>query len=113
MDMLTYRKFKSGMEFMQHLNQDAARPCCLFDRRLIELQKKFAMIYDSLNPYTGLAYKDDPAIILTEIINEGICQPAHNNLYYKSNDKMYYEWLEERGLNIPKGEVIIHKRSYL
>ena len=44
MDMLTYRKFKSGDGVKAaHELQDAARPYCIFDRRLIELQKKFKM----------------------------------------------------------------------
>jgi len=109
MDMLTYRKFKSGDGvYAAHELQDAARPYCLFDRRLIELQKKFNYdLWTHINPYTGLAYKDDPAIILTEIINEGdmFSRPITIPYYKEMLDKMYYEWLEERGLNIPKGEI--------
>ena len=73
MDMLTYRKFKSGdgVEAADEL-EDAARPYCIFNRKLIELQKKYNYdLWNHINPYTGLAYKDDPAIVLTEIINEG------------------------------------------
>lgn len=41
------------------------------DRRMIELQKQYAKdLLDRTNPYTGLKYKDDPAVIVVEINNE-------------------------------------------
>lgn len=109
MDMLTYRKFKSGDRVeAAHELQDAARPYCIFDRRLIELQKKFNYdLWTHINPYTGLAYKDDPAIVLTEIINEGdmFSRPITIPYYKEKLDKMYYKWLEDRGLEILTEEV--------
>lgn len=72
MDLLTYRIFKSGdgVDNAEKLDQEA-RPYSNFDPRLIELQKKFnAQLWTHMNKYTGLAYKDDPAIALTEITNE-------------------------------------------
>ena len=42
-----------------------------FEPRMIELQKKYHRdILNHVNPYTGLAYKDDPAIGMLEIANE-------------------------------------------
>jgi len=39
--------------------------------RMIELQKKFHKeILEHVNPYTGLAYKDDPCISMMELANE-------------------------------------------
>lgn len=39
--------------------------------RMIELQKKFHKeILDHVNPYTGIAYKDEPCISMMEIANE-------------------------------------------
>ena len=72
LDMNTYRNFKSGDGVENPFElQDAADPYCYYNRRLIELQKKFICdIWNHVNPYTGLAYKDDPVIVLTEIINE-------------------------------------------
>lgn len=72
MDLLTYRKFRSG-DGVAAADQlaNSARPYSNFDPRLIELQKEFnEQLWTHLNPYTGLAYKDDPAIALTEITNE-------------------------------------------
>ncbi len=43
----------------------------LFDRRMIELQKQYARaLVDHVNPHTGLAYKDEPALAFVEINNE-------------------------------------------
>lgn len=41
------------------------------NERMIELQKKFHKeILDHVNPYTGIAYKDEPCISMMEIANE-------------------------------------------
>ena len=72
LDMNTYRNFKTGdgVENAAQLT-DAADPYCYYDRKLIELQKKFVYdIWNHVNPYTGLAYKDDPVFVMSEIINE-------------------------------------------
>ncbi len=72
LDMLTYRKFKTGDGIENaHLLMDSAKPYSNYNRRMIELQKKFAYdIWNHINPYTGLAYKDDPVFVMTEITNE-------------------------------------------
>ena len=42
-----------------------------FDRRMIELQKKYAKdLLTHVNPYTGKAYVDDPGVAVIEINNE-------------------------------------------
>ena len=42
-----------------------------YDYRMIQLQKRFHKeILTHVNPYTGLAYKDDPAIAMMELANE-------------------------------------------
>ena len=42
-----------------------------FDRRMIQLQKNYAHdLLTHVNPYTGLAYTDDPAVAVVEINNE-------------------------------------------
>lgn len=72
LDMLTYRNFKSGDGVQNPLELgDAADPYLYYNRELIDLQKRFIHdIWHHLNPYTGLAYRDDPVFVLTEIVNE-------------------------------------------
>ena len=100
LDMITYRKFKKGDGVPNaHLLKDAARPYSLFNRRLIELQKKFAYdIWTHINPYTGLAYKDDPVFVLCEIMNEGdlfdLGRPIDLEPYISEFRTLYREWLE-------------------
>ena len=109
MDMLTYRKFKSGdgVEAADEL-EDAARPYCIFNRKLIELQKKYNYdLWNHINPYTGLAYKDDPAIVLTEIINEGdmFSRPVKIPFYKKELDEMFEKWLCDNNIEKPAGDI--------
>src|SRR5690554_746979 len=62
MDLLTYRRFETGdgVESAYQLG-DAAKPYSTFNRKLIDLQKKFnSDLWNHVNPYTKLAYKDDP-----------------------------------------------------
>ena len=72
LDMITYRKFKEGDDVLYNDQlMDAAKPWNMIDERLIELQKEYCtQLWNHVNPYTGLAYKDDPAFVLTEIANE-------------------------------------------
>ncbi len=110
-DLLTYRKFKSGdgVAAVENLSE-AAGPFSNFDRRLIELQKKFNYdLWNHINPYTKLAYKDDPVFVLTEITNENDLftfqrklnlEPYRNNL-----EVMYREWAKDNDISIGPGSV--------
>ncbi len=72
MDMFTYRKFKSdeGVENAKAL-ADAAKPACIISDKLIELQKELCReLWQHKNPYTELAYCDDPVFVMAEIANE-------------------------------------------
>ena len=72
LDMLTYRKFKEadGVRNSVALINRAA-PYCMFDEKLIELQKEYMeVLWNHYNPYTGLCYKDDPVFALTDVANE-------------------------------------------
>ena len=101
LDMLTYRKFKSGDGVDNALElQDAADPYLFYNRRLIELQKKFIHdIWTHVNPYTNLAYKDDPVFVLTELVNERDFF-SHEKLkiepYVTEFRKLYDAWLKTR-----------------
>lgn len=107
-DMVTYRKFKTGdgVKFANLLG-DAARFYSMYDRTMIDLQKEYmAQIWDHYNPYTGLKYKDDPVFVMCTIVNE-------NNLFYDSSVRknfvripyydnmfrdLFQEWLTENGI---------------
>ncbi len=66
-----------------------------------------------MNPYTGLAYKDDPVFVLTEITNE--CDLFRNNkgveaaAYYVDEFRALYKaWLEKSGLEDDWQNITIH-----
>ncbi len=109
LDLLTYRQFRhgDGVDAVAGLGQ-AAKPYTYFDPRLIELQKEFARdLWTHNNPYTGLAYKDDPAIALVEIKNESdlFTQKVVLEPYRSRFEAMYRAWAEEKGLSVPDGDV--------
>ncbi len=108
MDLLTYRKFRSGdgVAAADELGH-SAKPYSNFDPRLVELQKTFnEQLWTHLNPYTGLAYKDDPAIALTAITNENdlFTQDLVGNLiepYRRQLQERFVAWATGRGLPTP------------
>lgn len=105
LDMLTYRQFRPGdaVDAVDSLAQ-AAKPYLYFDRRLIELQKEFnTQLWTHTNPYTGLAYKDDPAIVLSELVNESdlFAHPVVLEPYRTRFEGMYLDWLSAEGLAVP------------
>lgn len=110
LDMMTYRKFKEGDEVPQcELLLDSAKPWSIIDSRLIELQKEFAtQLWTHYNPYTQLAYKDDPVFVLTEITNEcdifldkmGMRADYKEPTYYTAQFRqLFRDWLAGEGLS--------------
>lgn len=107
LDMFTYRKFRSD-EGVHHADQliNAAKPACVFDDHLIELQKDLCRrLWQHVNPYTGLAYCDDPVFVMAEVVNEvdimlgGMKIPA---CYQPAFDKKLDAWLQARGYHDKK-----------
>ena len=104
MDILTYRKFRtsecaagaerltSGAKIYSYTNPD-----------IIKLQKEFAeFLWTHVNPYTGLAYKDEPAVALTEITNEDdlfarAMSKDKIEPFYSEFCNMYREWAVNKG----------------
>lgn len=110
MDMMTYRKFKEGDGVVDAEQLcDQGKPWCIFDRRMIELQKEYCtQIWTHFNPYTKLAYKDDPVFVLTEIINEcdlfsdsvsQLVQYKFAPYYVNQYRQLLKAWLEKKGID--------------
>ena len=108
LDMMTYRKFKEGDEVAFHDQlMDAGKPWNILDGRMIWLQKEYCtQLWTHVNPYTGLAYKDDPAFVLTEISNENdLFQDAPMKkreyqpipYYIEKFRHAFRDWLQEKG----------------
>ncbi|MBD3242511.1 MAG: hypothetical protein GF331_18120 [Chitinivibrionales bacterium] len=106
MDMITYRRFRSGDGVPNaHRLSYSAKPYSIFDKRMIELQQEFnEQLWTHVNPYTGLAYKDDPAVVLTEITNESDLFSKRGVLnerlepYYGDLCARYRTWTEQNGV---------------
>ena len=107
-DMTTYRRFKpgDGVKYA-HLLHDGTRLYAMYDPTMIELQKEFCRnFWNHVNPYTGLAYKDDPMFAMCCIINENDTYIDHStrrwyNLipYYDDMLRdMFDKWLKEKGI---------------
>ena len=113
MDLLTYRRFKTGdgVEVADKL-ADAAKPYSTFNRRLIELQKKFNYdLWTHINPYTKLAYMDEPAIVLVEVTNENdlFSQNVTLEPYRTELEGLYREWAAGNKIKVSKEKVVFNK----
>lgn len=115
LDLLTYRQFRpgDGVDAVDSLGQ-AAKPYMYFDPRLIELQKEFNRdLWCHTNPYTKLAYKDDPAIALSELVNEAdfFAQPPVLEPYRSRLEQRYRAWAAENGVTLPAGKIDFTART--
>jgi hypothetical protein len=109
LDMITYRRFRSsdGVAAAAAM-PEAGKPYVYFDRTLIELQKEFnEQLWSHVNPYRGLAYRDDPAIALTGLLNECdlFSQPAVLEPYRSDLERRYRAWAAEHDVSVPAGDV--------
>jgi hypothetical protein len=97
-NLLVGRPFKAG-DAVEDANQlrEGAKGTSLFDKRLIELQEEYAQqLLGHRNPYTGLAYTQDPAVALIEINNENalnIGYRAPSPFYAQELTGIYNKWL--------------------
>lgn len=105
LDLLDYRRFKEGdgVPNAAAIGR-AARPYAVFDPRLIELQKEYAraLMRDHVNPYTGLAYADDPAVVMLELYDESglfMRRTVWREMpepYAAQFKKLWNEWLKDK-----------------
>jgi len=110
LDMLTYRLFREGDGVeCAHALGNAAKPYSNFDPKLVELQKEYNRnLWTHVNPFTGLAYKDDPAVVLTEIANENdlLSNGGVELEPYRSRlEARFRDWAGRNGVGIGSGKV--------
>ncbi|MEX2370974.1 MAG: hypothetical protein WD578_08210 [Bacteroidales bacterium] len=110
------RNFREGDQVPFHQYLGLAKGVTLFDDRIIELQKEHAYnLLTHVNGYTGLEYRNEPALAFVEIVNEnslteawfrGHLEGTHNSTqtstwidlpayYAKVLTEKYNRWLEE------------------
>ena len=105
LDLLDFRTFTEaeGVKAARELGR-AAKPYAVFDNTLIELQIQYArkLLIDHVNPYTGLAYAEDPAVAMIEICDENglyLSRKRWGNLvepYASDLRRQFNEWLIRR-----------------
>lgn len=97
-DLIVGREFQEG----DGLDYPGSTPSgikryCLYNRRMIELQKEYAReLLCHVNPYTGLALIDDPAVAAIQINNEDTA--IKGNMGSDAGEKMkpYREEVQRR-----------------
>jgi hypothetical protein len=109
LDMLTYRKFLPADEVeAEDVLPHGGSPYVYIDPRMIELQKAFnESLWTHDNPYTGLAYKDDPAIALTELLNESdlFRKPPVLEPYRSRLEARYRQWAAPQGVSVSEAPI--------
>jgi len=71
LDLLVHRDFLPADGVTDRPPDMGGKQVGFFDPKLIELQKEYAtQLLGHVNPHTGKAYKDEPAIVGSEFINE-------------------------------------------
>lgn len=96
-DFCAAREFYTADGVAEQAPSYGAKQNGFFSRKLIDLQKEFiAQLMTHKNKYTGVAYVDEPAIALTELINE-------TNIYSQFGENLitgaYANELQERWEN--------------
>jgi hypothetical protein len=100
MDLLVDREFKAsdGVKDYQNVER-GAKFSGFYDKRIIELQKKYAReLLTHFNPYTELRYLDDPVVVSAKLINEASLfyigtQFGLSEVYLKELDSLWNRWL--------------------
>jgi len=99
-NLLVGRPFAEGDGVQDaKLLHEGAKGVSLFDARLIELQKEYAQqLLTHRNPYTKLAYSQDPAVAIIEINNEDAINVGFrgpSGFYDHELIAIYNRWLSQ------------------
>lgn len=108
LDLLVHRRFKAddGVRDWSQVD-NGAKIVAEHNPHIIALQKQYAHdLYTHYNPYTKLRYCDDPAIAMSEIINESSLfwaggygrVPAS---YVGELNDLYRQWAAGKGVSLP------------
>lgn len=98
LDLYVARVFTAGDE-LDYPDPIPAHTKCLshFNQRMIELQKEYAAkLLNHVNPYTGLAYREDPAVMTVEIANEDSAFFDNNRIRHYPGWKYYFQEMQAR-----------------
>lgn len=96
-DLLVARDFLEGDELDYPGRLRATKSCSHINERLIALQKEFATQYlRHVNPYTGLALIDDPAVMGIQVTNEDSLFFWAKNFFGASGVESYRRETQER-----------------
>lgn len=122
-DGINHRIFRSGdgVRNAHLVDRRAGRPFALFDPTMIELVKKFNHdLMTHVNPYTGLRWCDDPAVIAFKLASEQSIFQLPSATKYPMNgiepycselEARYRTWAAEHGIEVGPEKVDLDSRS--
>jgi hypothetical protein len=100
------RSYKAGDGVQDFDKIQWGKGLTLFDPRLIELEKEYARnLLTHVNPYTGKAYRDEPAIAIVELLNENgiyLGYRAPTPYYDDELTGLYNKWLAQFPADVVK-----------
>jgi hypothetical protein len=112
LDLLVHRGFSAAELGGREDPGLGAKGAGIFDPHLTALQKRFAeKLLTHRNPYTGKRYVDEPAVVLSEVINEsslfylgGLADLEAKTPGYASDLRRRFEdWCAGRQVGAPRG----------
>jgi hypothetical protein len=90
-------------------------PHIYFDPRMQELiQGQWQQVWTHVNEFTGVAYKDEPACVMTEVINEGLLgglDGVRGDFYRDEVRQQYDAWAQENG-GVPFEQSNVFTQNY-
>jgi hypothetical protein len=95
LNLNVYRTYKVGDGVREHEALGIGKGATYFDERLIELQREYArQLLTHTNAFTGLAYREEPAVAVVEFVNENSLVEAwtQNRLVGKQVTKASGTW---------------------